>query len=1167
MKRIPGVTGMGWVIFLVLTGYLAICRADSLQSMFATPTDSARPGVYWYFMDGNQDRDEMTADLESMKKAGIGSVLFLEVNIGVPAGPVAFMSEPWQSNLVHAVRTTERLGMEFILGTGPGWAGSGGSWVTPEDSMQHLVGSSTRIKGPSLFDQKLPVPPPHPANHFAGMNAEHQAIRDRWYRDEAVIAFPTPPEEIAAVDDSALKTLKDVRPYSIRMTHTRFVMPQAEYPEPVSSKVIDAARVIDLTAKMRPDGTLRWEVPAGDWTVMRFATRSTGQTTRPAPRAGHGFECDKFNADAYRRHWENFQKRLLDRLGPRTPGRGLTTIHLDSWEMSSQNWSGAFREEFIKRRGYDPQPWYPAYMGMVVGTLEMTERFLWDMRKTSQELVLENHAGAIKAIAHENGLLYSNEPYDMNPAGDLDLGSIADIPACEFWNAAGGPDTQYSCIEAVSIAHTMGKAQVNAEAFTTSGMQYLNYPGSMKNQTDWALAMGINGIIFHTFQHQPLGEDVKPGMTMGPYGVQWHRNRTMWNHFSGYHEYIARCSHLLRQGVAVADILYMTPEGAPHIFAAPESALAGSPRLKDKRGYNFDAVSARILTMRAKVENGKIVFPGGTSYSLMVLPDVETMTPETLRTIIRLVQEGATVIGNPPRKSPSLVGYPECDKEVQQLAAELWGSELKTERRVGRGRILLNPAAKRIASAKPLPDALAAAARWIWFNRGNPAHDAAAGDVRFRYSWDIVDVGRVQRAFVEASADNSFNLTVNGKQVLSGDNWERVGKADILPVLRNGNNTVEALATNGASTERNPAGFIAALTLVDIDGDIEQIVSDQNWQASLDNKIWSAAKNLGDASMGPWGLAAKRRTGVSEKTSDLYPEYKVAAGVLKDMKLAEDFCSDGPIRYGHRQTDDSDIYFVANTTGTEVKANCDFRVVQGRPQLWDPVTAEMRALPQFTRRDNLTSVPMTLAPHQSFFVVFPRSPSKPKAMAGVLNVPETKSMVTIEGPWDVAFDAKWGGPEKVTFDSLTDWTSHADSGIRYYSGIALYRRSFHYSQGAGKKLFLDLGVVNDIARVRLNGRDIGVLWTAPWRVEITDVVRAQDNQLEIEVVNRWVNRLIGDQQPEDRDVRDLSWPSGLLAGRSCKAGRYTYTTHNPYKADSALLPSGLLGPVRLLSAD
>ncbi|MCF7956018.1 MAG: glycosyl hydrolase, partial [Phycisphaerae bacterium] len=476
------------IVFCVL---VTSAGAGSLEEAFVSPPDSARPGVYWYFMDGNQNRDEMVADLHAMKDVGIGSVLFLEVNIGVPTGPVSFMSEQWQDNVVHAMKTTEQLGMEFILGTGPGWSGSGGSWVKPEDSMQHLVGSSTKVKGPVKFEQVLPVPAPHKPNHFAGMSGAHSDVRNKWFQDVAVVAFPTPKEDIARFDNYVIKTLKDIQPYSIRhLTNIvdnamEQIISQADYSEPDAAKVIDVNRVIDLTSKMKSDGTLRWDVPAGDWTIMRFVSRSTGQTTRPAPRAGHGFECDKFNSDAYRRHWDSYQGRLIEKLGRLTPGKGLTTIHLDSWEMSSQNWSGAFAKEFKKRRGYDPQPYYPAYMGLVVASLEKTERFLWDMRKTSQEMVLENHAGAIKKIAHKHGLKYSNEPYDMNPAGNMDLGSVADEIGCEFWNANGGPDTQYSCIEAVSVAHTMGKSKVFAEAFTTAGMQYLNYPTNMKDQTDW----------------------------------------------------------------------------------------------------------------------------------------------------------------------------------------------------------------------------------------------------------------------------------------------------------------------------------------------------------------------------------------------------------------------------------------------------------------------------------------------------------------------------------------------------------------------------------------------------------------------------------------------------------------------------------------------------------
>ena len=1138
-----------------------LANAAELADAFKTPPDVARPGVYWYFMDGNQNRDEMVADLESMKAVGIGSVLFLEVNIGVPVGPVPFMSEQWQDNLVHAINTAECLGMEFIRGTGPGWSGSGGSWVKPEDSMQHLVGSSTRVQGPRLLEQTLALPPPHAPNRYAGMSGEHQAVRNQWYEDVAVLAFPTPAGGSARFEGYDIKTLKDCRAYSSDKGAPRFVMPQADYLDPGVAKVVETDRIIDLTSMMTPDGRISWDVPEGDWTIMRFVSRSTGQTTRPAPRAGHGFECDKFSGDAYRKHWDNFQGRLLEKLKPLTPGKGLTTIHLDSWEMSSQNWSAAFRDEFIKRRGYDPQLYYPAYMGLVVGTLEKTERFLWDMRKTSQELVLENHAGVIKEIAHQNGLLYSNEPYDMNPAGDLDLGSVADIPACEFWNASGGLDSQYSCIEAVSIAHTMGKSQVNAEAFTTHGMQYINYPGNMKNQTDWAFAMGINGIIFHTFQHQPLGKDIKPGMTMGPYGVQWNRNRTMWHLFPGYHHYLTRCSHMMRQGVAVADILYLTPEGAPNIFLAPESALAGAPMMKDKRGYNFDAVSPRILNMRAEVESGKISFSGGSSYSVLVLPEVATMTPETLVTLTRLVKNGATVIGNPPRKSPSLVGYPACDREVQKLSKNLWGEQPASERQVGKGRILLNPDAQS-ETAQEL--SLSDSGNWIWFDKGDPAHDAAAGDVHFRYSWDVCDVSLLKAAVITVTADNTFKLKVNGKPVLSGDAWNNIPQAQILAALRNGRNTIDVVANNAASSSRNPAGFIAALQLTFADGTSRVIGSDEGWNASLDGTTWSAAKKLGSGTMGPWSL---KGTNSGKSNPGLYPGYAVTAAVLSEMGIPEDFKSDGPIRYGHRRTAAEEIYFVANTSKGKQEVTCRFRVENGAPELWDPTTAEMRALPKFTHQEKITSIPMTFEAHQSFFVIFPRkNTTQPPEPAGAVNFSEANPVLTWAGPWEVAFDPKGGGAEKIMFDGLQDWSKHSHKGIRYYSGSALYRKTFDCPSGldGASKMHLDLGLVHDICRVRLNGRDLGILWTAPWRVDISKAVKAKGNQLEIEVVNRWANRLIGDQQPEDKDVRTLSWPSGLLSGKSYKAGRYTYTTRNPQKANSVLSPSGLLGPVQIM---
>ena len=978
-----------------------------LAREFATPPDAAHPGVYWYFLDGNQDRDAMIEELHAMRAAGISLVTFLEVDLNIARGPVAFMSEQWIDNLAHVFVEAGKLGMEVVLGTGPGWAGSGGSWVDVSDSMQHLVGSSVEVTGPVTLEQVLPVPAPHSPNRFAGMNQAHRNLRDEWFQDVAVIAFPTPPEGHATIDQVDAKTLKDLQPFTIRGGRgdvPRFVRMPPTFPEPPATKIIDQTKMVDLTSRMQPDGSITWEVPEGNWTIMRFVTRSTGQTTRPAPRTGHGFENNKFDAASFQRHWDNYQKVLLNRMveigGPLQEGKGLTTIHLDSWEMSTQNWTETFRQEFKSRRGYDPLPFYPAWMGQVVDSLEKTERFLWDMRKTSQELVLENYVGTIRDIAHEHGFLYSNQPYDMNPVGNIDLGSVADIPGFEFWVA--GPDSQYSAHEAASIANTMGREIVRTEAFTAIGEPvFRSFPPNMKNQTDWAFAIGSNHIIFHTYVHQPWLTDVQPGMTHGPHGIHWGVNSPYWGMVDAYNLYLARCSYLLRQGVAVNDILYLAPEAAPYIFSPPDDAMEGASRVRDKRGYSFDAVTPRILAKRAKVEGDRIAFPRGSAYRVMVMPNFQTMTPETLALIDRLVQEGATVIGNPPVASPSLVNYPESDKQVQALAAQMWGgTEVPSE------------------------------------------------------------VTRIER-----------------------------GRGAIY------------------------------------------------WGGNL-------------------------------QSEEDYPSYAAVAALLESFEMNEDFSSpSGQLRFKHRRTDDRSIYFVSNRTDEPVTTEGIFRVDGSRPELWDPLTGEKRALPEFTHVGGVTRVPLVFEPHQSYFVVFPLEPAaalQPKDASE--NFEALAPLTVLEGAWEVAFDPAWGGPESVTFDSLIDWTTHADEGIRYYSGVATYRQSFdvpRLPENKDVKIYLDLGTLHGMSRIRLNGEDLGVVWTAPKRIEITDAVRRTGNQLEIEVANSWANRLIGDMQPHNHDVRSLTFEDGFLGGREHNAGRYTFATHEFFEAKSPLCPAGLLGPVTI----
>jgi hypothetical protein len=981
-----------------LAGLLAGCRtgpvAGDLEKNFVDPPDSARPGVYWYFMNGNLNGREMTADLESMKAAGLGNLVFLEVDIDEPpGGPVAFMSPEWQELFVRSVRDAERLGIDITLGIGPGWCGSGGPWVKPEQAMQHLVFSSVELKGPRSYSAALPLPEQR--------STQFHKMASPYYEDVAVLAFPSRKPIIADIDE---KALFERGPYTIWKQVKPHLPAPASYEEPGPAGVVQPGEVVDLTEQLGPDGTLNWEVPAGEWTIVRMGRRPTGASSRPAPSTALGLECDKFDVRALGFHLDQYVGKLLQKTGRRSDEHGLTTLHMDSWESGAQNWTPSFLAEFKARRGYDARPWLLTYTGRAVESLEKSERFLWDLRLTGQELVLENHAGAVKAYGRKHGLSLSIEPYDMNPAGDLDLGAVADVPMAEFWN--NRLDSAYSCFESASAAHVMGRPVVSAEAFTSVGGLDA-YPWSLKNQGDWAFCVGVNRFVFHTFAHQALGDAYKPGMAFGPYGVHWHRNQTWWPMAPAYHRYLARCSELLRQGVAVSDVLYLTPEGTPHIFLPPPSALEGSGALADKKGYGFDGCSPKILMARAEVKDGRIAFPGGSSYRLMVLPQVETMTPGLLAKIRDLVKAGATIVGTPPVKSPSLADHPACDSEVQALAKELWGS-----------------------------------------------------------------------------LDAPRTLTKRG-----------YGK-----------------------------GFI-------------------HWGGE----------------MSPPAPALRQ----SQTLPPLYPSYDLTASLLAGMGVMEDFTATGPVRYGHRRTGDRDIYFVSNRTGAPIKADCRFRVGRGSPQLWDPVTGERRPLPQFGRAGGLTVIPMEFDAFQSFFVVFGGKAGKP-ASKRERNFPELRIGPGLSGAWDVAFDPKWGGPGRIAFDALQDWTARPEPGIKYYSGIATYRKTLNMARVPEGRIYLDLGVVHDMARVKLNGEDLGVVWCAPWRMDVTGAIEAGDNRLEIEVVNRWANRMIGDKQPADANARTVECPPGFLGGKKIPAGRYTFCTDDPYDPTSPLAPSGLLGPVRIM---
>ncbi|RYG23007.1 hypothetical protein EON82_15370, partial [bacterium] len=926
---------------LLCVASLAVAAPDDLLRGFLNPPASARPWVYWYFMEGNITREGLTADLEAMRKAGLGGGIMLEVNIGVPKGPVRYMSPEWQALVGHAAREADRLGLGIKLGTGPGWCGTGGPWVKPDDAMQHLVASRTVVEGPLASVGVLPQPKPR--TPFFGLDTLTSELRKQWeefYRDEVVLAMLTPADgpSLRDLDEKALV-------YRAPFSSQAGVRPFLEGDAGLSGASVSSSKVVDLTSRLRPDGTLDWPVPPGRWTILRFGRTLTGQTSRPAPEAGLGFETDKFEKAGISAHLETFVNPLIR--------KGVTGLHFDSWEMGAQNWSPHFRALFRKKRGYDPLRYLPVMAGLIVDSADVSERFLWDLRQTAQELVIENHLGTIKRKARANGLGLSIEPYDMNPSSDLALGGAADEPMGEFWSKGYGFKTEYSCFEAASIGHTMGRRVIGAEAFTSDDRDaWLQHPASMKEQGDWALAAGINKFYFHRYQHQPSND--LPGMTMGPYGVHWERTQTWWDMVPAYHTYLSRCQQLLRQGLPVADILYLVPEGAPNVFQPPASAMIGE--LPDRRGYNFDGCAPDAL-LRAKTKDGRIVFPDGMSYRLLVLPRMETMTPRLLRKVCELVAEGATVVGNPPSRSPSLVGYPASDEEVRRLAGELWASG-----RFGKGRVFRDLA----ESQAPAPAPPLQKARWIWEASGDPAVAAPVGEKRFVKTFTIPEGRIVASAEISMTADNTVHLSINGKDALAAFDFHKIERREVAGLLKVGENRLEAIVANSGDAP-NPAGLIGTLEIRFQDGGSLSIPTDDTW--TVDG---AAAKDLGEWTMAPWSLH------VDVPVRPLYPKYEFTARILSSIGVAPDLESDDRLRYSHRRTKDADLYFVANGKDTRRTVECAFRTAGRVPELWDPASGRIVTPAVWRREGDRTLLPLTLDGTGSVFVVF-RKPMRADA--------------------------------------------------------------------------------------------------------------------------------------------------------------------------------------------
>jgi hypothetical protein len=475
------------------------------------------------------------------------------------------------------------------------------------------------------------------------------------------------------------------------------IMNNADWPEEEST-FTTSGRTVDLTDDLKPDGSLRWNVPDGNWLVVRLGYAESGSTAsaQAFPSDGSPWEANKFSAEGAQAYMSGFLQKVLN--DPRAApflGTTLKGAHIDSWECSHHRWSEAVPAWFDEHMPYRLEDYYPALLGFTVNSVEETRRFLFDYRRALADMTAENFIRTVADKVQAAGLFMEME---FTHRDRMKSWKYCDRPMTEFspkgdhGGAGRLPEGIMNNVKmTASAAHVYGRPIVSSEAFLAwdytfqpdhitarlgggdDGVRKFDRdPFALKSSSDKAFAQGVNHLVFHLFSHQPFGDRL-PGITTR-YGTNFGRNLIWWPFAHAWTEYLTRCQFLLQQGQPVMDFLFCMSEDA--------YSVTGLGSLGDRRyqydpgsGYDFDLCTGQMLIDRvASVENGRIVLKDGTSYSMLVVGSLQKMTFPLLEKLASLVEQGAIMLASHPTGSPSLADLVAgTDPKFTALAKELWG--------------------------------------------------------------------------------------------------------------------------------------------------------------------------------------------------------------------------------------------------------------------------------------------------------------------------------------------------------------------------------------------------------------------------------------------------------------------------------------------------------------
>jgi len=1095
----------------------------NLVEGFKNPPKKARPRVWWHWMNGNITKKGIREDLEWMHRIGVAGFQTFNAALQTPKvvkKRLAYMTPEWKDAFQYATRLADSLNMEMAIAGSPGWSESGGPWVKPSQGMKKYVWSKTRIQGGQSFNGKLPQPPgttgPFQNVPFQGRGASNEnrnAKKPQYYKDVAVVAFKLPDID---------KRLQELQP------------------EVTSSG--GSFSLTSLTNGDFADTTLLPSAKVGKkaWVQYEFSKPQTFQSfTIGILGSGRGFGRSSGGKQA---------------LEVSDDGKTFQTV-LEVPESEVGQRTISFKPVTAKYVRFTVKTPPPPSSGGVAGLFGGSSSAPHGTEISEFNL----HTGArVNRFEDKAAFTTAEDIYGM---------ATRPIPASEAVKKADVVDLTSKMDKDGTLSWTPPPGNWMVLRLGYSLLGITNHPASEEATGLEVDKMSAKDVKSYFTQYLDKYESATGGM-MGKEGLHYVITDS-WE--AGAENWTENMMKELkkRRGYSMEPWL---PVLAGYVV---ESAEASDRFLWDFRQTIADLITenhynqlSRMLHKRnmgrysESHESGRALIADGMEVKQKAdVPMSAMWTPGGFLggSQIRVdnkadVRESAAVA--------HIYGQNFVAAESMTSAGNLWGWSPQTlkptadmELASGLNRFVIHESAHQ-----PVDDKLPGFTLGPFgqtFNRHDTWADEAGPwmDYLARSSFMLQQGHFVADIAYYYGQDSNITALYNNKlpPVPEGYNYDFVNSDALINRLsvRNGSLVTPTgmhyriLALDPNSRYMTLAVLQKLQKLVKAGAIIvgnkpvgtPSLSDDQQKFDAMVNKLW--ANENGVNSVGKGKIYSGFSIGQVLTSLDIIPDFQYIK-TDNDTKLL----------FVHRRMGNKDIYWVDSRNDRPQDVQATFRITGKEAELWNPVTANIKNA-SYSINGNTTQIPLHLAPNGAVFVVFQH---QAKAMSRTVTAPSEQSLAKIGGPWKVHFQENRGAPAEVDFDSLQAWNNSSDNGIKYFSGTGTYTKTINAPSSwfeQGRQLWLDLGKVKDLAQVTVNGQSLGIVWKEPFRVNITKALKQGTNTLEIQVTNLWVNRIIGDQQPNVS--KTYTWNS--------------FPIKRLYPADTPLKPSGLLGPVKIISLE